>query len=381
VSDNLPSADLEDAAPVTILSRLKALPRAAVGAVAGSELASLLVSRFLLAIPLLLGVSLLTFGALRLAAGDQLIARLGDRANSPEIVAQLREELGLNDPFFVQYFRYLRRVVWEFDFGRSWTRPEPVGQALRQRFPATLELTLAAMLVAVGLGLAAGIIAARRPNTMADWASMSAALLGLSIPVFWLGLMLAWIFAVKLQWLPLSHRLPSALDGSFQPITGLHVIDGLLLRRWDVAGAALRHLCLPALTVGTISAALIARMTRASMLEVASQDYVRTARAKGLSNIRVTRHIFRNAIIPIVTVIGLQLGALLGGAIVTETIFSWDGLGKYLVDSILQRDANAAQGAVLVITAAFVGVNALVDAAYVLLDPRISHRSQRSSGG
>lgn len=330
-----------------------------------------------LAIPLLLGVSLLTFGILHFTAGDFIVARLGERANRPEEVAKLREQLGLNDPFFVQYAKYIHRVVTKLDFGRAWSRPESVTDALRARFPATLELALAALLVAIAIGVTAGIFAARYHNSAVDYAAMSTALLGLSIPVFWLGLILAYVFSVKLGWLPLSARLPTP-PPEFQSITGMHVVDGVLLLRWDVFSGALRHLCLPALTVGTISAALIARMTRASMLEAASNDWARTAVAKGLSRPRVTYHVFRNAVLPIVTVIGLQFGGLLGGAIVTETIFTWDGIGKYLVDSILTRDGNAVQGAVLAITASFILVNGVVDVLYVFLDPRVSQRARRA---
>jgi peptide/nickel transport system permease protein len=339
---------------------------------AHNQLVALVLTRVAVAIPLLIGVSLLTFTILQFTAGDQITALLGDRATDPAKVAALRAELGLDQPFHVQYGRYFKRLVIDFDLGHSWARPENVSDALRDRFPATLELTLAAMCVSLSLGLVAGVISALRRNSLIDYAAMATALFGVSIPVFWLGLMMAYVFGVWLGWLPIAHRLPVGL-AAMEPITGMHLIDGVLRGRWDVVAGALRHLVLPAVTVGAISAALIARITRASMIESGSQDFVRTARAKGLGSARTTYHTFRHALIPIVTVIGLQFGTLLGGAIITETIFSWPGLGKYLVDAILQRDGNAVQGAVLLITFTFVVINLVVDLLYGFLDPRIHH--------
>jgi len=332
--------------------------------------ATVIVSRFLLAIPILLAVSVGTFGILFFTQGDRVTALLGERANDPEQVERLREQLGLNRPFIVQYFDYLRMVVVERDFGRSWFRAESVSEALVTRLPATIELTIAAMCIAILIGLTSGLLAAWRKHTMIDYAATSVALLGVSIPVFWLGLMLVYVGAVHLRWFPTSGRLPVGLPDFPHP-TGLHVIDGMLAGRWDVVRGAIRHLAMPAFTVGLISSALIARMTRTCMIESGQQDFIRTARAKGLTTMRVQWHALRHAMIPIVTVIGLEFGTLLGGAIVTETIFTWEGVGKYLVESILVRDSNAVQGAILTIVFAYIVVNLVVDVLYTLLDPRI----------
>jgi ABC-type dipeptide/oligopeptide/nickel transport system permease component len=335
----------------------------------------LVVRRLAIAAPLLLGVSFIAFTILYFTDGDPVLIMLGEKANDPQLVEELREEMGLNDPFLVQYVRRIWGIITRFDFGTSWTNGEPVAKSLIHRFPATLELTVTALIISSIIGIIAGVLSALRRNSVLDYTAMTAALLGVSIPAFWLALMLIYFFAVKWQLFPISGRLPTGAP-ALTTVTGMITVDALLNGRPGVALTAMRHLFLPALTIGMINAALLTRMTRSSMLDTSVQDFVRTARAKGLNKFRVTWHMFRNALIPVVTILGLQAGTLLGGAIITETIFAWEGVGKYLVESIVNRDGNAVQGAVLLIAFMFIFVNTLVDIVYLLIDPRI-----RLSGG
>jgi len=334
---------------------------------------SYVLRRLLGLVPVLFGISLLVFLFLKLIPGDPAQAILGERG-SPEQLQALREKLGLNRPLHVQYLTFLRNVLTG-DLGVSAVSTIPVAEELKRRWPATFELALSATLVAVALGIPLGILAAVRKNSLLDTLSMSLSLLGVSIPVFWLGLLLVYLFAVNLHWLPTGGRLSTDLALDFRPITGFLVLDGLLSLKPQVVLDALRHLLLPALTLGTIPLAILTRITRGAMLEVLSQDYVRTARAKGLSERQVIlKHALKNALLPVVTIVGLQFGTLLGGAILTETIFSWPGIGSYIYEGILNRDYPVVQAGVLVVATAFVLVNLLVDLSYALLDPRIQYR-------
>ncbi|MFW5686521.1 MAG: nickel ABC transporter permease [Spirochaetota bacterium] len=296
--------------------------------------------RMVLLIPVMLGVSFLVFTIMFFTPGDPAKILLGERAPADEIQA-LREEMGLNDPFFVQYGRFIFNAL-QGDLGRSLTTRQPAALELFARFPATMQLAAAAVLVAVLMGIPIGIISATRQYSVFDGASMALALVGVSMPNFWQGIMMVLLFSIVLGWFPSSGY------------------------------GTLAHLIMPALTIGTSSAATITRMTRSSMLEVVRQDYIRTARAKGLSErVVIMRHALKNALIPIVTVIGLQFGYLLGGAVLTETIFSWPGVGRLMVDAIRQRDYPVVQGGVLLLALTFSVVNLLVDVLYAYIDTRI----------
>ncbi len=324
-------------------------------------------------VPVLFGITLLVFLFLKLIPGDPAVAILGERG-TPEQVEALREKLGLNRPLPEQYLAFVHRVLTG-DLGVSAVSTIPVGKELKRRWPATFELSLSAILVAVLLGIPAGILAAIRKNTLWDNLSMGFSLIGVSMPVFWLGLLLIYLFAVHLHWLPTGGRLSTEAGIGFQPITGFYALDALLRGDLRLLADVLAHLILPALTLGTIPLAILARITRSAMLEVLSQDYVRTARAKGLAERRVIlKHAFKNALLPVVTVVGLQFGTLLGGAILTETIFSWPGIGSYIYEGILNRDYPVVQSGVLVVALTFVLINLLVDLSYALLDPRIQYR-------
>jgi len=329
---------------------------------------SYIIKRVLGVIPVLLCVSMLVFGFLRLIPGDPAVTMLGERA-TPENIARVREQLGLNKPLYEQYLTFLGNAL-RGDLGRSVLRQEPVTQEILRRFPATIELALAALLFAIAVGIPAGVISAVRRGSWFDSSSMLVALTGVSMPIFWLGLMLIYLFAVVLHLLPTGGRLDAGTQ--LAPITNLVLVDAVL--RWNIPVfiQGFRHLLLPALALGTIPMAIIARMTRSSMLEVLGQDYIRTAHAKGLMGRTVViRHALRNAWLPIITVVGLQVGILLSGAILTETVFSWPGIGRWLVDAIYARDYPIVQGVTLVIALIFVVVNLSVDILYALVDPRI----------
>lgn len=296
--------------------------------------------RILLLIPVLLGVSLLVFAIMSLTPGDPAQLILGENAPR-EAVLKLREEMGLNDPFFMQYFRFVKNAIMG-DFGRSYTTGREVFGEIFARFPNTLILAIIGIIISVCIGIPIGIISATRQYSFLDSFSMVIALLGVSMPVFWLGLMLILTFSVKLGWLP---------SGGF---------DGL------------KSIILPAVTLGVGSAAIITRMTRSSMLEVIRQDYIRTARAKGVAEkVVINKHALKNALIPIITVVGLQFGHLLGGAVLTESVYSWPGVGRLMVDAIRQKDTPTVLAAVVFLAAAFSVVNLLVDILYAYVDPRI----------
>ncbi len=352
-----------------------------------------LARRLVLLIPVLIGISIVTFSMLRLIPGDPARVMLGEHATAEQI-EQFRERMGLNDPFYVQYFRYLQSLL-RGDLGRAILTNELVAVELAQRLPATIELTLGAMTIACLVGLTAGIISAYKHNSLFDLMTMVSSLVGVSMPVFWLGLVLMYIFGFRLKWLPPSARLTVGvelltlneayhLDQIFTGelgakivafsdfLSNFYILDSILTGNFTALRDALSHLVLPSLALGTIPMAIIARMTRSSLLEVLNQDYIRTARAKGQSEWAVLMiHAMKNAFLPIITVIGLQLGFLLAGAILTETIFSWPGMGRLIVNRILARDYPSVQGNVLVIAFIFVFVNLIVDISYAYLDPRI----------
>ena len=324
--------------------------------------------RVLLLVPTLLGLSVLTFSLVHLVPGDPAAVMLGERA-SPEAVARLRGELGLDRPLHEQYGRFLSGLL-AGDLGRSLKTREKVAVEIANRFPATFELALCSILFASVFGVAAGILAARHRRSYIDALVMAGSLAGVSMPIFWLGLVAILFFSVNLGWLPLAGRIDPSL--AVPRATGFLLLDTLIAGKPAAFLDAARHLVLPACVLGTIPLAVIARMTRAAMLEVMTQDYVRTAWAKGLPEQRVLLvHVLKNALIPTITVIGLQFGSLLGGAIITETIFAWPGVGRWLVLAVSARDFRAVQGGVLLLAGVFVLVNLLVDLLYATIDPRI----------
>jgi len=326
--------------------------------------------RGLTAIPVLLGVSVLVFGFIHLIPGDPAVTMLGERA-TPEKVAEIRARLGLDRPLWEQYVRYVGRVI-RGDLGVSIVRGDPVLTDLLRRFPATVELATAAIVVAVGLGIPVGVASAVWRNSVVDSLARLGALIGVSMPIFWLGVMLAWFFGVTLRVLPTGFRLDTG--AAFVPWTNFVIVDAALQGNWRVLVDALRHLILPTLALATIPLAIVARMTRASMLEVLSREFIRTAEAKGLSQRAVIlRHALRNALLPIVTVVGLQIGHLLAGAILTETIFSWPGIGLWVYESLEARDYAIVQGTSLFIAVIVVVVNLTTDLLYAVVDPRIRY--------
>jgi len=328
------------------------------------------IRRSLTIVPVLLGVSVLVFSFIHLIPGDPALTMLGERA-TPEKVAEVRTRLGLDRPIWQQYVLYIGHAL-QGDLGVSIVRGDPVASDLLRRFPATVELALAAIVVAIALGIPIGVASAVWRNTPLDSLARLGALAGVSMPIFWLGLVLAWFFGVQLRILPTGFRLASGT--AFVPWTNFVILDATLQRDWAVLADALRHLILPALALATIPLAVIARMTRASMLEVLSREYIRTAEAKGLSRrVVILRHALRNALLPVLTVIGLQVGRLLAGAILTETIFSWPGIGLWVYESIESRDYAIVQGVSLFIAVIVVGVNLLTDVLYAAVDPRIKY--------
>jgi peptide/nickel transport system permease protein len=328
------------------------------------------VRRAFTVIPVLLGVSLLVFGFIHLIPGDPALTMLGERA-TPEKVAEVRQRLGLDRPVYEQYLIYLGKIL-RGDLGVSIVRGDPVATDLLRRFPATVELAVAAIMLALTLGVPIGIVSAVWRNSPVDSLSRVWALVGVSMPIFWLGVMLAWVFGVWLRWLPIGFRLDTGT--SYEPWTNFMILDTALQGNWAAFRDSLRHLVLPAVALATIPLAIIARMTRGSMLEVLSRDYIRTAEAKGLpQGVVVLHHALRNALLPVMTVVGLQVGRLLSGAILTETIFSWPGIGLWVYESIESRDYAIVQGASLFIAVVFVTVNLVTDLLYAAVDPRIKY--------
>jgi peptide/nickel transport system permease protein len=343
--------------------------------------------RIVSVIPTLLGVTIVIFLLLRLIPGDPAVAMLGEHA-SKENVERIREQLGLNRPLFLdrdalqagdiagffdsQYTRYLGRL-FRGDMGTSIHRRIPITNEIKVRFPATIELALASMFLAIVIGIPIGILSASRHNSVIDNISMVGALIGVSMPIFWLGLMEIMLFAVFLKWLPSGGRLPHTTK--VQTITNLIIVDSIITGNFSAMVDAIKHLIMPSLALATIPAAIIARMTRASMLDVLQSDYIRTARAKGLpERVVLYRHALKNAFLPIITIIGIQMGNLLAGAVLTETIFAWPGIGKWgLYDAILGRDYPIVQGAALLVALVIVFINLLVDISYATIDPRIHY--------
>ena len=332
-----------------------------------------LLRRIGLVIPTFLGITILVFSLIHMIPGDAVEAMSGERGMEPARYARLLHEFGLDQPLYVQYFDYLKHVVVG-NLGSSITTHEPVFKEFITLFPATVELASCAMLLALLVGLPAGILAALKRNTYLDYSVMGISLTGFSMPIFWWALLLIMLFSVTLGWTPVSGRIDILFD--LPPVTGFMLIDSVLSGEEGAFKSALSHLVLPSIALGTIPLAVIARMTRSAMLEVLREDYVRTARAKGLSKWRVIGvHALRNALIPVVTIIGLQVGTLLAGAILTETIFSWPGIGKWLVEAIHRRDYPVVQGGILLSATIIIIVNLLVDVLYGVINPRIRHSS------
>jgi dipeptide transport system permease protein len=330
-----------------------------------------LVGRIAVLIPAFLGVALIAFSFIRLLPGDPVMLMSGERVMSPEKHAEIMHDLGFDRPLPVQFIDYLGNVV-RGDLGNSIVTKRPVLQEFLALFPATLELSTCAIILAVCLGIPAGVIAAIKRGTWLDQTIMGTALVGYSMPIFWWGLLLIIFFSGYLQWTPVSGRI--SLVYYFPSVTGFMLIDSLLSGQAGAFKSAVSYLILPTIVLGTIPLAVIARQTRSAMLEVLSEDYVRTARSKGLSPFRITGiHALRNALIPVITTIGLQVGVLLAGAILTETIFSWPGVGKWMVDAVFKRDYAVVQGGLLLIAAVIMIVNLIVDVLYGFVNPRIRH--------
>jgi peptide/nickel transport system permease protein len=326
------------------------------------------VRRLLLLIPILLGLSILVFLWIRALPGSPAIALLGERA-TPESIAQINRQYGLDKPLPVQYWRYLKTTS-RGDFGQSTKSRQPVVEEFKRRFPATVELAVAAGLFSLIFGIPLGFFAAKRYQGLVDHASLVISLVGISTPIFFLALILKYIFAVRLGWLPSVGRISVLIE--LDHPTNFYVLDAILAGNWEAFVDTIKHLILPAIALGSIPLAIIARITRAAVLDVQNEDYVRTARAKGLPPITVDyRHVLRNAMLPISTIIGLQVGLLLSGAVLTETVFAFPGIGSWLVEGIKARDYPVIQAGVLFVAVIVVFVNLLVDVSYGLLNPKI----------
>ena len=326
------------------------------------------VRRLVLLVPILLGLSILLFLWIRALPGGPAESLLGERA-TPEAIEQIERTYGLDRPIWEQYWRYLQNLA-QGDLGTSIASRRPVTEEIQRRFPATIELAMAAMLFAVAFGVPLGFVAAKRHGSPVDHGSLLVSLLGISIPVFFLAILLKYVFAVELGLLPTIGRQDVLIDAEHP--TGFYVLDGIITLNPEATLDAIAHLILPAIALGSIPLAIIARITRSSVLDVQNEDYVRTARAKGLApRIVDRRHVFRNAMLPVVTIIGLQTGLLLSGAILTETVFAIPGMGSWLANAIEVRDYPVLQGGILFIAVIFVLVNLVVDVSYAYLDPRI----------
>jgi peptide/nickel transport system permease protein len=326
------------------------------------------VRRLLLLVPILLGLSLLVFGWIHALPGSPAESLLGEHA-TPQAVAQIRHQYGLDKPITTQYWDYLQTLL-HGNLGASIATQRTVTYEIGHRFPATVELALSAMLFSILVGIPIGFFAAKRYGSVFDHLSLVGSLIGISIPIFFLGLILKWIFAVKLGWLPSAGR-ESFLAERRHP-TNFYILDAIIERDPGALWDTVRHLILPGIALGSIPLAIVARITRAAVLDVQNEDYVRTARAKGLAPIVVDgRHVLRNALLPVTTIIGLQTGLLLSGAVLTETIFAYPGIGSWLKDAIFNRDYPVLQGGVLFVAVVFVVVNLVVDLSYALINPRI----------
>lgn len=330
-----------------------------------------IVRRLLQLIPVLVGITLIVFLIFHYTA-DPTQVILGMHGSGAQRAA-LRQELGLNDPVLVQYGRYIGGAI-KGDLGRSWMRRTPVAKEIAQKFPHTMELAIAAMLIAVVAGLLVGVLSAVKPYSWIDYLGMTMALIAVSIPVFVLGLLLISWFAIDLAWLPINGRMNAVLMNNYRPPTNFYLTYAIATGQWKYAADLARHLVMPAVVLAAATTALLARMTRATMLDVIRQDYIRTARAKGLAErVVIYRHALKNAMIPVVTVLGLQLGGLLGGALLTETVFSWPGLGTLTISAMEAQDLPLVQGVVMLLATLFVISNLAVDLVYAFLDPRIRY--------
>jgi peptide/nickel transport system permease protein len=328
------------------------------------------VRRLLLLLPILLGVSILIFFWIRALPGDPATALLGERS-SPELIRQYKERYGLDRSIPVQYWDYLK-VTAHGDLGTSIQSRRKVTTEIKQRFPATIELAVAAMILAIGLGIPLGFFAAKRYGGIFDNLSLVGSLIGISIPIFFLAIILKYLFSVKWHWLPSVGRQDLLLSPDHP--TNFYVLDGLITRDWTALWDAVKHLILPAIALGSIPLAVITRITRAAVLDVQNEDYVRTARAKGLAPHTVDRrHVLRNAMLPVSTIVGLQTGLLLSGAVLTETVFAFPGMGSWLRDAIFATDYPVLQGGILFLALVFVLVNLLVDISYAIINPRIRY--------
>ena len=330
--------------------------------------------RILMLVPVLLGASILAFLLIHLAPGDPARTMAGEHANE-KTLEKIRAKYGLDKPLHIQYLVWLKQVV-QGDFGKSIASNELVTREILDRFPNTVELTLCAMIIAIIVGTAAGILSASKQYSAVDYATMGVALFGVSMPVFWLGIVLLMIFGVFLRWLPIGGRINVMIP--FSRVTGFYILDSLITLNFRALWSVIKHLILPSVALATIPMATIARVTRSSMLEVLRQDFIRTERAKGLSErLVIYRHAVRNAMIPVITVIGLNVGLLLAGALLTETVFSWPGIGRYVVNAVGLRDYPVVQGCVIFFALIFVVVNLLADILYVYIDPRIKYTKEK----
>ena len=326
--------------------------------------------RILLAVPVIIGVTFVAYSML-LLTGDPTSALAGEHA-SEDLRIAIRERYGLDDPVYIQYGRFVSQL-FQGELGTSIMTKSPVMNELKQFMPATIELALAAMTIAVVVGIPLGVIAAYRHNSFVDLNTTILALVGVSMPIFWLALMLLWVFGLKLGWFPTTGRIDPSIE--LNTITNLYVVDSILTLNVGALLSSLHHLTLPAIALATIPTAFIARITRSSMLDVLNAEYVRTARAKGVIEFTVVnRHALKNAMLPVITVIGLQTGFLLAGAILTETIFAWPGMGRWVTNAIVARNFPVVQAGVLVFAIIFVFVNIIVDISYAWFDPRIRYQ-------
>src|SRR2546421_2388317 len=330
-----------------------------------------LVRRLLLLVPILLGVSLLIFFWIRALPGSPAESLLGERA-TPALLAPYRTRSGRKQPVYQQSLTYLKTTFVDRDLGVSVASRRRVVAEIEQKFPATVELSLAAMLFAVGLGIPLGFLAAKRHGGVFDHLSLVGSLIGISIPIFFLAIILKYIFAVRLAWLPSVGRISVLID--MKHPTNFYILDAIIARNWHALGDVLKHLILPSIALGSIPLAVVARITRAAVLDVQNEDYVRTARSKGLAPLTVDRrHVLRNALLPVTTIIGLQTGLLLSGAVLTETVFAYPGMGSWLRDAIFNRDYPVLQGGILFLAFVFVVVNLIVDLSYAIINPRIRY--------
>src|ERR687888_993258 len=327
--------------------------------------------RLLLLVPILIGVSILIFFWIRALPGNPATALLGERS-TPALVKEYKERYGLDRPLPVQYWDYVKTTVGHFDLGTSISSRRAVTYEIKQRFPATIELAVAAMIFAIGIGIPLGFFAAKRHGGVFDHLTLIGSLLGISIPIFFLAIILKYLFAIHWHWLPSVGRA-DVLSEAKHP-TNFYILDALIERDWTALWDTIKHLILPGIALGSIPLAVITRITRAAVLDVQNEDYVRTARAKGLAPLTVDRrHVLRNAMLPVSTIIGLQTGLLLSGAVLTETVFAYPGMGSWLRDAIFNRDYPALQGGILFLALVFVVVNLVVDLSYAIINPRIRY--------